>query len=337
MGIYRFLLALNVVIFHLLGVPAIGPYAVFSFFVLSGFLMTLVMKESYGYSISGFSKYALNRFLRLFPIYWILLFITLLSIIIIGDDNSKSFHQAMFLPKTISEWFGNLSLIFWSEKPIEVIPRIAPATWALTIELFFYLIIGLGISSTKASTILWFGLSLCYTIYFNLTVHIGLGYGTVWLASLPFSLGALAYHFREEIINTIRSLRETVLLFIVYVSNLLLASFSSVLFGEDISWKVGFLASVLNLAVSAFLTVYLFHIDKTLNRSWNTFLGNLSYPVYVFHWGGALIAAAVFDDFVKESRVLIFGLGLFITLIISCLAEYYLSKNIEKLRTRIKS
>ena len=337
MGIYRFLLALNVVIFHLLGVPAIGPYAVFSFFVLSGFLMTLVMKDSYGYSISGFSKYALNRFLRLFPIYWLLLFITLLSIIIIGDDNSRSFHQAMFLPKTISEWFGNLSLIFWSEKPIEVIPRIAPATWALTIELFFYLIIGLGISSTKASTILWFGLSLCYTIYFNLTVHIGLGYGTVWLASLPFSLGALAYHFREEIIKTIRSLRVNVLLFIVYVSNLLLASFSSVLFGEDISWKVGFLASVLNLAVSAFLTVYLFHIDKTLNRSWNTFLGNLSYPVYVFHWGGALIAAAVFDDFVKESRVLIFGLGLFITLIISCLAEYYLSKNIEKLRTRIKS
>ena len=337
MGIYRFLLALNVVIFHLLGVPAIGPYAVFSFFVLSGFLMTLVMKESYGYSISGFSKYALNRFLRLFPIYWLLLFITLLSIIIIGDDNSRSFHQAMFLPKTISEWFGNLSLIFWSEKPIEVIPRIAPATWALTIELFFYLIIGLGISSTKASTILWFGLSLCYTIYFNLTVHIGLGYGTVWLASLPFSLGALAYHFREEIIKTIRSLRVNVLLFIVYVSNLLLASFSSVLFGEDISWKVGFLASVLNLAVSAFLTVYLFHIDKTLNRSWNTFLGNLSYPVYVFHWGGALIAAAVFDDFVKESRVLIFGLGLFITLIISFLAEYYLSKNIEKLRTRIKS
>lgn len=337
MGIYRFLLALNVVIFHLLGVPAIGPYAVFSFFVLSGFLMTLVMKESYGYSISGFSKYALNRFLRLFPIYWLLLFITLLSIIIIGDDNSRSFHQAMFLPKTISEWFGNLSLIFWSEKPIEVIPRIAPATWALTIELFFYLIIGLGISSTKASTILWFGLSLCYTIYFNLTVHIGLGYGTVWLASLPFSLGALAYHFREEIIKTIRSLRVNVLLFIVYVSNLLLASFSSVLFSEDISWKVGFLASVLNLAASAILTVYLFHIDKTVNRSWNTLLGNLSYPVYVFHWGGALIVAAIFDDLVKENRVLIFGLGLFITLIISYLAEYYLSKNIEKLRTRIKS
>lgn len=337
MGIYRFLLALNVVIFHLLGVPAIGPYAVFSFFVLSGFLMTLVMKGSYGYSISGFSKYVLNRFLRLFPIYWLLLFITLLSIIIIGDDNSRSFHQAMFLPKTISEWFGNLSLIFWSEKPIEVIPRIAPATWALTIELFFYLIIGLGISSTKASTILWFGLSLCYTIYFNLTVHIGLGYGTVWLASLPFSLGALAYHFKEEIIKTIRSLKVNVLLFIVYVSNLLLASFSSVLFSEDISWKVGFLASVLNLAASAILTVYLFHIDKTVNRSWNTLLGNLSYPVYVFHWGGALIAAAIFDDFVKENRVLIFGLGLFITLIISYLAEYYLSKNIEKLRTRIKS
>ena len=93
MGIYRFLLALNVVIFHLLGVPAIGPFAVFSFFVLSGFLMTLIMKETYGYSLSGLSKYAMNRFLRLFPSYWVLLLITILAIGLVGNSNSKAFHR----------------------------------------------------------------------------------------------------------------------------------------------------------------------------------------------------------------------------------------------------
>lgn len=336
MGIYRFLLALNVVIFHLLGVPAIGPFAVFSFFVLSGFLMTLIMKETYGYSFLGVSKYAINRFLRLFPVYWVLLLITILTIALVGNTNSKAFHQAMFLPITPSEWASNLSLIFWSQTPIEVIPRIAPATWALTIELFFYLIIGLGVSSSKISTMTWVSVSILYTIYFNLTSHIGLGYGTIWLASLPFSLGAMAYHFKNEINKLIEKLRLGNLLFIAYVTNLFVASLSSYLFSENLSWKVSFLASILNLLISAMLTVHLFNIDRTLSRTWNSFLGNLSYPVYVFHWGGALIAATIFSDFNRENSIIIFIFGLVITVIISYLVEYNVSKKIEKLRLRIK-
>ncbi len=336
MGIYRFLLALNVVIFHLLGVPAIGPFAVFSFFVLSGFLMTLIMKETYGYSFSGVSKYAINRFLRLFPSYWVLLLITILTIALVGNTNSKAFHQAMFLPTNPSEWASNLSLIFWSQTPIEIIPRIAPATWALTIELFFYLIIGLGVSSSKISTITWASVSILYTIYFNLTSHIGLGYGTIWLASLPFSLGAMAYHFKNEISKLIEKLRLGNLLFIAYVTNLFVASLSSYLFSENLSWKVSFLASILNLMISAVLTVHLFNIDRTLSRTWNSVLGNLSYPVYVFHWGGALIAATIFNDFNRENSIIIFSFGLVITVIISYLVEYNVSKKIEKLRLRVK-
>ena len=163
------------------------------------------MKETYGYSLSGLSKYAMNRFLRLFPSYWVLLLITILAIGLVGNSNSKAFHHAMFLPTTYSEWASNLSLIFWSQTPIEIVPRMAPATWALTIELFFYLIIGL-VSSSKVSTLTWVSVSVLYTIYFNLTSHIGLGYGTIWLASLPFSLGAMVYHFKNEISKLIEKL-----------------------------------------------------------------------------------------------------------------------------------
>ena len=337
MGIYRFLLALNVVIFHLLDVPAIGPFAVFSFFVLSGFLMTLIMKETYGYSLSGLSKYAMNRFLRLFPSYWVLLLITILAIGLVGNSNSKAFHHAMFLPTTYSEWASNLSLIFWSQTPIEIVPRMAPATWALTIELFFYLIIGLGVSSSKVSTLTWVSVSVLYTIYFNLTSHIGLGYGTIWLASLPFSLGAMVYHFKNEISKLIEKLSIGNLLFIAYITNLFVASLSSNLLNENLSWKVSFLSSILNLLISAVLTVHLFNIDRSLSRRWNSILGNLSYPVYVFHWGGALIAAAIFNDFSRENSIIIFGFGLVITLIISYLVEYNVSNRIERLRRRIKN
>jgi len=69
-GTYRTLLALMVVALHLGGL-SMGGYAVFGFYVLSGYLMTLIMQNNYGYSALGFYKYALNRFLRIYPIYWV--------------------------------------------------------------------------------------------------------------------------------------------------------------------------------------------------------------------------------------------------------------------------
>ena len=127
------------------------------------------------------------------------------------------------------------------------------------------------------------------------------------------------------------------MLFIAYVTNLLVASLSPYFFSENLAWKVSFLASILNLMISALLTVHLFNIDRTLSRTWNSALGNLSYPVYVFHWGGALIAATIFNDFNRENSIIIFSFGLVITLIISYLVEYNVSIKIEKLRLRIKN
>jgi len=50
--------------------PFIGFYMVFGFFVLSGYLMTFIMHKKYGYSVRGVGAYALNRFLRIYPLYW---------------------------------------------------------------------------------------------------------------------------------------------------------------------------------------------------------------------------------------------------------------------------
>ena len=71
-GSWRFFLAFLVVISHLwkdmIGGPA--AYAVWGFYVLSGYLMTLVLNEKYGPSINGLKRYAYNRFLRIYPLYW---------------------------------------------------------------------------------------------------------------------------------------------------------------------------------------------------------------------------------------------------------------------------
>ena len=69
-GIWRTLLAIEVVAYHILPLPLIGRYAVFSFFVLSGFLMTEIMQRAYGYTPGGSVRYLANRALRLLPSYW---------------------------------------------------------------------------------------------------------------------------------------------------------------------------------------------------------------------------------------------------------------------------
>ena len=337
LGIYRFILALNVAIFHLLGVNAIGPYAVFSFFILSGFLMTLIMHESYGYSVSGIKKYALNRVLRLFPVYWALLITTLLIILWVGEEKSANFHAAMAIPDTTREWLSNIFLMFIAERPIEVTPRLAPATWALTIELFFYFLIGLGISRTKTVTIIWLLVSLLYTIYFNVTHHLGIGYGTVMSASLPFALGACAYHFKDAIFRFVENYRLAFPLFVCFLLNLIVAASSKLILPEDIAWKAGVICVFSNLALSVFMTVVLFKNDKIFRNSTTKMLGDLSYPLYIFHWSGALLAAYLLNDISREnSPFTVFLIGLVMTLILSAIIERTLASKVELIRRRIK-
>ena len=63
-GVFRLILAFNVVAFHIAGIPTIGRYAVYSFFILSGFLMATIMHKTYGYDVQGLKKYALNVTVR---------------------------------------------------------------------------------------------------------------------------------------------------------------------------------------------------------------------------------------------------------------------------------
>ncbi len=72
-GIYRYGLAFCVAISHLwagmLGGPA--AYAVWGFYCLSGYLMTLILNEKYGFSGRGIGRFAVNRALRIYPAYYV--------------------------------------------------------------------------------------------------------------------------------------------------------------------------------------------------------------------------------------------------------------------------
>src|SRR6266496_1806977 len=162
-GTYRLLLAIMVVFQHLGGIEDVGGYAVFGFYALSGYLMTLILHQNYGYSAKGRSKYAVNRFLRIYPLYWTVALVSFVIVVIVGESFAQEYFRGLFLPSNGRAILQNLFIIFGRNS----VPRLSPPAWALTVELFFYACIGLGLSKTKTRTWAWFIASVLYTIIVN--------------------------------------------------------------------------------------------------------------------------------------------------------------------------
>lgn len=147
-GFFRLILAMTVVVTHThslwgftLGNPVI---AVRLFFIISGFYMTLVLREKY----KSFRTFWINRAIKIYPIYWLTLVMTILSCVfaykirgnwgemyfLVNDLNKLSLSsQALVLVSQIVI-FGR-SLVMWTWPQFLLIPQ----AWTLVLELWFYI------------------------------------------------------------------------------------------------------------------------------------------------------------------------------------------------------
>lgn len=342
-GVFRVLLALWVMLSHLLQVPIIGHYAVFAFFVLSGFLMTTIMQETYGYNIAGLQKYLINRFLRLYPLYWVIALLTILLIIVVPESYAASYKSAIRLPSDIKEIFFNITMIYPSWIPWETKPRLSPPTWALTVEIFFYICIGLGISKTKKITFIWLIFSI---FYFLFSYHIGLSegyrYAPIIAGSLPFSLGAISYHFKPELLRFVEliKLASPIRVLTLYFTNTFI--FCLMAYHKPTEFEsILILGKYLNLVLAIFTIIVLFYKGKNLfNKRFDKIVGDYSYTIYLSHWQCGLLASfLLFKEPTKglsADGVLAFFLALLITCTLSTILITTVDKNVSKLRNKIK-
>ena len=296
MGTVRFLLAMAVAVFHLALIPKIGHMAVQAFFVLSGYLMTLVMHSSYDYSPVGFGRFWLNRILRLYPMYLLVLVLMIGLIVIIGEPTVRRFDEFVYLPSTAGDWLQNVTFIYVNWFPSWEAPRLLPPSWALTMEMFYYFLISLGLSRWKSITWIWFALSLGWFAWVIATDQSFLyGYYHIASASLPFSMGALFWHYHQEVKQWLMrfgaSLNRTSFVFIgIGFLGLLFASVVRTAityfeFGERYE-NIVMLAHTATALVMVIGCVYL-KLEGTAKR-WDKLLGDLSYPIYIAHFFFAL-------------------------------------------------
>ena len=210
--IIRYLLALIVAGTHLwpIEITWAGWQAVFAFYALSGYLMTRVLNERYGFARTGIAGFLVNRVLRLWPAYLVVVLGTTLSVHLLPLQN---FFFSFKMPHTWLEMVTNITILgqvgcdFTYLIPLA---RLSATSWSLSIEVFCYCLLALYFAVTPArlfglAALGGIGISVS-TIYAWLVPSPYYGdylfqnrYGVLQAGFIPFAAGGLLYFYRPAL------------------------------------------------------------------------------------------------------------------------------------------
>jgi peptidoglycan/LPS O-acetylase OafA/YrhL len=351
MGIRRLLLALSVLISHtntIFGFGLVGGQAaVQAFFIISGFYMALILNEKYIGKNNSYKLFITNRLLRLYPIYFLILLLTIVASIAayfyssghnlgriqVYTENYDSINFstlfylfisnltmlfqdiAMFLGLNIET--GNLYFTtnFSQTEPQLFRFLMVPQAWTVSIEMTFYLIAPFIVRRKLGFILILIILSALLRI---ILYQSGLNNDPWTFRFYPtelllFLMGVVGYHVYTKTKNTSISIQKIIFGFVLFAT----IGYSFISFQYQI---------IAYLVMFAICVPFIFNLSK----NWQTdrFLGELSYPIYISH---ILIIMSV--KFLKIP--LLGGLGLVVavfTIIISLLLNEFVSKKIESKR-----
>jgi peptidoglycan/LPS O-acetylase OafA/YrhL len=359
MGKLRLLLALSVVAahgeviwkFNLVG----GPLAVQSFFIISGFYMSLILNEKYIGSNNSYRLFITNRLLRIYPIYWtVLLGVVLFSLLIIAKTHGHSLDRFTVYAETKTSLLSLLYLIlsqilifgqdiimflgitpgngnfFFTTNFANTHPPLytflfIPQAWTLGLELTFYLIapfvLRKGIKFVVLLIIL--SLSLRFFIYNYWGLHNDPWTYRFFPTELMFFLfGYVSYRIYLVVkkMSISRYLNLSILCAVILFMVLFPFLPSNKISFIPFSFKEILLFGIMTTGIPI-----LFNFQK--NNKIDTQIGELSYPVYIVHMAVLMICALSFMP--KSAWFMIL-----LTIFIAYLLNKFVASPIEKLRQR---
>jgi len=335
-GLYRYALALMVVFAHVWGtldggINWFGLYAVFSFYMLSGYLMTLVLTERYSFTRDGVVGYLTNRFLRIYPVYWAVL---ALAIPVAWLDPRAAFGASPFfhLPPDVHSWLKNLLIVglhLHPTNPAACEPvRLIPPAWTLSVEVIFYVAMGVALSRSRSIVAVWLATSVAYAV-----VAVTQGWplffrvSTLYAASLPFSIGAAVYFIPS------RRLPRWLLtaICVAFAANVCSASR---IWHDPLGGGL-----YTSLALSAVLLYGLrsWTPQSTRVRNADRLAGDLAYPIFLCHCTAiAVVIIAAFGD-VRPAQTTLLLASLLPIHLLAFAIHTTVAAQIEPLRGRIRS
>jgi peptidoglycan/LPS O-acetylase OafA/YrhL len=280
----RYILAAIVAQTHLwpLGSSWPASIAVFAFYTLSGYLMTRVLNERYGFSTRGMAAFLLNRVLRLWPAYFTILALTLVALQFLPLQN---FFPLIRVPVTPVEIVGNvvvLGQVTFDFLQWSTLAKPAVTSWSLSIEVFCYVLLAMYFARTSKR--LWafaaigaiaMGFSTWYCAVSPDPSRYGPycfqnRYGVLQAGFIPFAMGGLFYFHDRSLSCRINANRCTLIV-------LLMAAHAVMLLGDVVSRTV---APYLGIgAMFVLLSIW----DGKPGNNMQDFFGRASYHLFIGH------------------------------------------------------
>lgn len=330
-NLVRFVLAFNVVIFHIWNVvaPGAGPVAVIAFFYISGYLITQITQEVYA-TRDQTGAFLLNRFLRIYPQYFGALLLGLLSIYCF-PDTAYNIHTNLAWPAGFKQWLPQIAIFGLYEADL----RVLPAAWSLSTELYFYLLIGLVTGRSKTLAIGLFAVSLPLGLLCALKILPFDFYGHPLGNGFAFAFGSLTYFYRG-------AFRFTRAHFAIACVVYALHSYAVPLLIEDGLDDANLAASLLPFAL---MLIYMVRND--VKSAWLAnvagVVGKLAYPMFLTHWAACVfVSHYLFDDRANRDSRTLFDAGLYFftvlaaTLLCSVVFYYLIDQPVENIRRNIR-
>jgi peptidoglycan/LPS O-acetylase OafA/YrhL len=310
MGTLRFTFTLTILLGHIYSIFGFryhellsSPIAFESFFLLSGFYMAMVWHYDYNKAPNGFKKFLTKRVLRIFPLYWLVLLVTIcISLITYATINNPLLLKSIFEEWNHLKWQVKLYVLFsnlfifgqeafyfvkinfntgtfeWSHKFIDGNPPLhffllISQAWAISYILYFYLL--LPVLSRFTSLILFGVMVLSLAARFT---WYGMGHQEEpWLYRFfPFEFafflsGMLSFRIYNRWKETIKLWRGAILLlFLIFFLTTCLYDL----------WPIDYLKK--QWLYYGMLTVFMpLFFSLTKNNKADNYLGELAYPMYI--------------------------------------------------------
>jgi len=333
MGMLRLFLALCVIAGHcgttILKFNGIGSfYAVNFFFIISGFYMAMVLNEKYA-ETKALDFYT-SRILRLFPIYYVglalSLFVSFAAIskffgtLPLGSKIFFIFQNIFIVGQDLSYLVCTKTAAQGCADPVSL--TINPPAWSLAVELGFYLVAPFILKSQKktfAFVMVGCAYFLCINhlrypldtnIGFRAAEFSGFNYYFYPASFAFFGGGALAYHMSKS---------SSAPHYWAAVAAIALFSYTQSVMP---AWHLLFIS----LAIPT-----LFNYTK--NNRIDRLIGELSYPAYILHFPVLLLVGPLLQSHPEYSKVLSYGtLVALISISIGLLLHFAIEQQINRYR-----
>lgn len=292
MGLFRLILAFAVLLSHIpdlnvdtfisrdvLPIKVWSGHAVFAFFIISGFYISMVFSEKYSKLSGGTQKFYLNRALRLYPAHWVILILYTCSFLWVGAD---SFLLGDFKGEPLLGLTAYLSNVFFLG--VEWIPffntsnwyYVLGPVWSLSLEVYFYLLAPYIVMRSLRTIIGLVVVFLCFRLFLY-----GAGVETTpWRyfffpsVFVFFLMGVLSY----RVYNVIKDKR-----FSKYIGGLCLVAL--IFYCSNSAFWIYSDHDMLG-SWSFYLLVWIsipFIFNLTKKNKIDNFIGQLTYPIYLGH------------------------------------------------------